>query len=93
MPVGGLGVLTVEDHGCTPVYPRSRVTDHVDAARYHGRVKIIAFVVALVLFLGGMALFAVSFQAVGFEGLVFFAGIIAITLALAIPVHLLKRID
>ena len=34
-----------------------------------------------------------SFYVVGFEGVMFVSGILAIALSIAIPVHVLKRID
>lgn len=53
----------------------------------------IAFTVSLVLFVGGILLFGWAFEAVGFEGYVFFAGIAAIVASIAIPFHVLKRTD
>ncbi|GAA4197935.1 hypothetical protein GCM10022219_26610 [Microbacterium oryzae] len=45
------------------------------------------FIVAFVLFLAGMALFAVAFMVSAFQGLVFAAGILLICLAMALPMH------
>ncbi len=56
-------------------------------------MKILATVVALVFFLGGILLLGIAFRAVGFESLVFISGILAISASLAIPVHVLKRLD
>jgi len=56
-------------------------------------MNVIAFIVAIVLFIGGLALMAYSFSAVGFEGPVFIAGILAVGASIALPVHVLKRID
>jgi hypothetical protein len=53
----------------------------------------IAFTASLILFIGGIVLFGYSFEAVGFEILVFSAGILAIVAAIAIPFHLTKRTD
>ncbi|HEV7950233.1 MAG TPA: hypothetical protein VGP24_10740 [Glaciihabitans sp.] len=53
----------------------------------------IAFIASLVLFIGGIALFGYAFEAVGFETLVFSAGIIAIVASIMIPFHVLKRTD
>jgi hypothetical protein len=53
----------------------------------------IAFIASLVLFVGGIALFGYAFNAVGYETLVFSAGILAIVAAIAIPFHVLKRTD
>ena len=56
-------------------------------------MKVVVFVIAMVFFLGGFALFGFSFQFTGFEAVTFFAGIVAVCISIAIPVHLLKRID
>ena len=56
-------------------------------------MNLIAFIIGLALFIGGFLLMGYSFEAAGFEGPVFFAGILAVAGGLAIPVHILKRID
>lgn len=56
-------------------------------------MNVFAFVIAIALFIGGLALFAFSFYAVGFEGVMFIGGILAVSAAIALPVHVLKRID
>jgi hypothetical protein len=53
----------------------------------------IAFTASLILFIGGIVLFGYAFQAVGFEILVFSAGIAAIVAAIAIPFHVVNRTD
>ncbi len=53
----------------------------------------IAFIVSFVVFVGGIGLFGVAFNAVGFEAVVFSAGILAIAVAIMIPFHFLKRSD
>jgi hypothetical protein len=53
----------------------------------------IAFTASLILFIGGIVLFGYAFNAVGFEILVFAAGIVAIVASIAIPFHLVKRTD
>lgn len=53
----------------------------------------IAFVVAFALFVGGILLMGYAGVVAGFESLVFFAGIMAASIAVAIPFHLMKRID
>jgi len=56
-------------------------------------VKIAAFVIALILFLGGMTLMGYAFFP-GVDGYLFFlGGILAVSLSLAIPFHLLKLAD
>lgn len=56
-------------------------------------MKIIGFVASLVFFLAGIYLFALAFQIPGYEMLVFIGGILLITVGVAIPMHLMKRID
>lgn len=56
-------------------------------------MKIIGFVAALVFFLAGIYMFALAFQVPGYETLVFIGGILLIALGVAIPMHLMKRID
>ena len=56
-------------------------------------MNVIAFIVSMVLFIGGLALMGYSFYVVGFEGPTFIAGIFAVCAAIALPVHVLKRID
>jgi len=57
-------------------------------------MKVFAFLVSFVLFVGGILLFGFAFafapewHALGFAG-----GIAAISLALMIPFHLLERLD
>jgi hypothetical protein len=53
-----------------------------------------AFIIAFILFVGGILLFGYAFDAGDqARALVFGAGILAIVLALAIPFHVLKRTD
>lgn len=56
-------------------------------------MNVIAFIIAIALFIGGLLLMGYSFYAVGFQGVVFFSGILAVSAAIALPVHVLKRID
>lgn len=56
-------------------------------------MNVFAFIISLALFLGGLALFAYSFFVEGFEGVMFVGGILAVSAAIAIPVHVLKRVD
>ncbi len=55
-------------------------------------MKYVAFAISFVLFLAGLYVFSLAFQATGWEALVVFAGIVLIGLAYAIPVHVMKRI-
>ena len=56
-------------------------------------MNVIFFIVALALFVGGLFLFGYSFSVEGYQGAVFIAGILAISASIALPVHVLKRID
>lgn len=56
-------------------------------------MKFIAFVIGLALFVGGMFLMGYATSPAFDSAIMFFAGIIAICLSLAIPFHLLKRLD
>jgi hypothetical protein len=57
-------------------------------------MKVFPFLVALVLFLGGLALFGYAFAfAEEWRGLTFFGGIAAVALSLALPFHLLERAE
>ncbi|MES2092409.1 MAG: hypothetical protein V4531_01180 [Actinomycetota bacterium] len=56
-------------------------------------MKIIAFVIALALFLFGMALMGYAFEPDAPHGILFFSGILSVALSLAIPFHVLKRVD
>lgn len=46
------------------------------------------FVVSLLLFLLGMFAFGISFSLTAFQGVVFVAGILLVSLAMALPIHL-----
>jgi hypothetical protein len=56
-------------------------------------MKFIAFVVALALFVGGIVIMGYSSDHRVDSAWLFFLGIISVALSLAIPFHLLKRID
>ncbi len=57
-------------------------------------MKVFAFLVSIVLFLGGIALFGYAFTfGPDWYTLVFVSGIVAISLSLMIPFHLLDRLD
>lgn len=56
-------------------------------------MNVIAFVVSLGLFVGGLFLMGYSFYAEGIQGAVFFAGILVTCAGIALPIHILKRID
>jgi hypothetical protein len=56
-------------------------------------MNIFAFVIAFILFIGGIFLFGLAFDVQGARALVFCSGLAAIVIAIAIPFHILKRID
>ena len=56
-------------------------------------MNVVAFLFAMVLFIGGFALMGYAFYVEGFEAPMFIGGILAVSAALALPVHVLKRVD
>lgn len=56
-------------------------------------MNILAFIVSFGLFLLGIWLFAFAFQTPGYESVTFIGGIVACTIGVVIPIHVLKRID
>jgi hypothetical protein len=56
-------------------------------------VSVFPFLIAMALFVFGMWLFSVADVVVGFEAIVFFSGIVCVSLSLAIPFDLLGRRD
>lgn len=53
---------------------------------------MILFIFCLALFLAGLYLFGLAFSVTVVPGLVFIAGLALVSLAIAIPMHMLKRI-
>lgn len=56
-------------------------------------MKILGFLVSLAFFVGGMYILGNAFYFPGFEAIGFIGGILVASIGLAIPFHLLKRID
>jgi hypothetical protein len=57
-------------------------------------MNIVAFVVSFLLFVAGLLLMGYSFgPEVAGPGFMFIGGILAIAVAIAIPAHVMKRID
>ena len=56
-------------------------------------MNVVAFVIAFALFVVGIFLMGVAVNLAAFQGLVFFAAILLVCLAIAVPIHILKRID
>lgn len=56
-------------------------------------MNIVAFVLSFIIFAGGIVLMGYSFEIEGFELIAFLGGILAVSVAVAIPAHVLKRTD
>ena len=56
-------------------------------------MKIIAFVIALGLFVFGIVLMGYAFAPDVPHGILFFSGILSVAVSLAVPFHVLKRVD
>ena len=56
-------------------------------------MNIVAFVVGAVLFVGGIVLFGYAWDGTHFSQLMFAAGLAAIAASIAVPFHILKRVD
>jgi hypothetical protein len=56
-------------------------------------VKILGFLVSLAFFVGGIYLLGNAFFMPGVETIAFIGGILTISIGLAIPFHILKRVD
>ncbi len=54
-------------------------------------MKIIVFVIALALFIGGILLLGYAFTLSEGMAIMFFGGIVAVSLSLAIPMHMLGK--
>ena len=52
-------------------------------------MNVFYFIIAFVIFLGGIALFAFAFEVPQFQAVMFLGGIAAISVSLAIPFHVL----
>lgn len=56
-------------------------------------MNILAFIISFGLFVAGLWLMAFAFQTPGLESVTFTGGLLASTVAIMIPVHVMKRID
>ena len=56
-------------------------------------MKYFAYVISMVLFVGGILLFGYAFQVPDFQAVVFVGGILAVSLSLFLPFHLHKLGD
>lgn len=56
-------------------------------------MNVVATVIAMALFVFGMWVMSIAPEVAGFQAATFFSGIIAVSLALAIPFHVLGRAD
>lgn len=59
-----------------------------------GSMKVLAFVISMGVFVGSFLLFGYAFAVgPGWNYLLFSLGLVAISVSLAIPFHLLKKLD
>ena len=56
-------------------------------------MNVVAFLIAMGLFVFGMWVFSIAPELAGFEAVTFFGGILCVSLAVAIPLNLLGRSD
>ena len=56
-------------------------------------MNVVAFLIAMGLFVLGMWVFSIAPELAGFEAATFFGGILCVSLAVAIPVNLLGHGD
>ena len=56
-------------------------------------MNIVAFVIGTVLFVGGIVLLGYAWDGTNFSPLMFTAGLLTISASIAVPFHLLKRVD
>jgi hypothetical protein len=53
-------------------------------------MNVVAFIVALAIFVLGLWLFGLAFAVTAFQLEIFFGGILCVALAVAIPVHIIR---
>ena len=53
-------------------------------------MHILSFVIAMAAFVVGLWLFGLAFTLTAWQGPIFFGGILAVSAAIAIPVHVLR---
>ena len=56
-------------------------------------MNVVAFIISFALFVAGLFIMGSAFALEAHHALVFFAGIIVTSLGVAVPIHVLKRID
>jgi hypothetical protein len=56
-------------------------------------MNVVAFVISFALFIGGLWMMGEAFNLPGAELPLFLGGILVTTLGVAIPIHVLKRLD
>jgi len=56
-------------------------------------MKIFLFIVCFAIFLFGLWLMSIAEDVIGWQAPVFFGGIIAVAIAIAIPVHVIPKAD
>ena len=56
-------------------------------------MNVVAFIISFALFIAGIFIMGSAFGITEHNAIVFFAGILVTTLGVALPIHVLKRID
>lgn len=56
-------------------------------------MNVVAFIVSFALFIGGLYMMGEAFGAVGYELPLFLGGILVTSIGVALPIHVLKRLD
>lgn len=56
-------------------------------------MKVILFLVCFAIFLLGLFLMSIADVATGIEGITFVGGILTVAISIAIPIHILPRLD
>ncbi|TQL53224.1 hypothetical protein [Subtercola boreus] len=58
-----------------------------------GVTTVVALVLSLALFIGGMFLFGIAFEFPDFGALIFSSGLVAVCLGVFIPLQVLRHVD
>ncbi len=54
-------------------------------------MNIVAFVIAMVVFVAGFAMFALAFMVTSLQAVIFFAGLLLVSLGVFIPMQVLRK--
>ena len=81
---GGHQVVDFRQNGAGPTGVHESDSGRLETRLSEGPFHMM-FIISLLLFLGGLFLFGVAYMVTSFQGLVFTAGILAVCVAMAIP--------